>query len=334
MRDPRAGGHLVHRIVLALSISRVLVLRALGLGDLLTAVPALRAVRAQYSRSHICLATPAVYRDLVALVQDSQDRPCVDEVIDTRGLTDPPRGPAPDLAINLHGRGPQSIDVCVATGAPSLLTHAHPDRSVDGLAWDPDRHEVDRWCRLVNHGGAAADPRDLGIARPAGIPRTADTVIVHPGAASTSRRWPADRFSAVASRLAADGRRPVLTGGSAEVQLCRSIADRAGLGQDAVLAGQLDLAHLAALVCDADLVVCGDTGVAHLASAYGTPSVVLFGPTPPRLWGPPADGPHTVLWSGRTGDPHASTVDPGLLEITMPDVSDAIRDTGSPRGRP
>lgn len=108
--------------------------------------------------------------------------------------------------------------------------------------------------------------------------------------------------------------------------LCRAIADQAGLGADAVLAGELDLVHLAALVCDADLVVCGDTGVAHLASAYRTPSVVLFGPTPPRWWGPPSDGPHTVLWSGRTGDPHADTADPGLLDISVSDVLTAVRD--------
>ncbi|MFD0888435.1 glycosyltransferase family 9 protein, partial [Streptosporangium algeriense] len=71
--------------------------------------------------------------------------------------------------------------------------------------------------------------------------------------------------------------------------------------------------------------VCGDTGVAHLATALSTPSVVLFGPTPPARWGPPpGESRHVVLWSGRTGDPFATRPDPGLLAITPADVLAAI----------
>ncbi len=67
-----------------------------------------------------------------------------------------------------------------------------------------------------------------------------------------------------------------------------------------MLAGRTDLVELAAAVAAAGRVVCGDTGVAHLATALGTPSVVLFGPTSPARWGPPADRPqHRVLWAGR-----------------------------------
>jgi ADP-heptose:LPS heptosyltransferase len=77
-------------------------------------------------------------------------------------------------------------------------------------------------------------------------------------------------------------------------------------------------------------VVCGDTGVAHLATALRTPSVVLFGPTPPARWGPPADRPwHRVLWAGRTGDPHGRSADDGLLEIDVADVTAALADLPS-----
>jgi ADP-heptose:LPS heptosyltransferase len=62
--------------------------------------------------------------------------------------------------------------------------------------------------------------------------------------------------------------------------------------------------------------VSGDTGVAHLATAFGRPSVVLFGPTSPATWGPPPGrGEHRVLWSGRTGDPHGGRPHAGLLAI-------------------
>jgi ADP-heptose:LPS heptosyltransferase len=68
-------------------------------------------------------------------------------------------------------------------------------------------------------------------------------------------------------------------------------------------------------------VVCGDTGVAHLASAYGTPSIVLFGPVSPARWGPPADGPHRVIWHGDDhGDPWGKCIDPSLDRITIQEV--------------
>jgi ADP-heptose:LPS heptosyltransferase len=93
-----------------------------------------------------------------------------------------------------------------------------------------------------------------------------------------------------------------------------------------VLAGRTDLVALAALVAGAARVLCGDTGVAHLATAYGIPSIVLFGPVPPDEWGPPRErAHHRALWSGRRGDPHAPRPDPGLLQITVDDVVAAGR---------
>jgi ADP-heptose:LPS heptosyltransferase len=71
-------------------------------------------------------------------------------------------------------------------------------------------------------------------------------------------------------------------------------------------------------------VVCGDTGIAHLATAFGTPSVVLFGPVSPALWGPPARPWHRVLWAGGVGDPHARDPDPGLLSIDVGAVLEAL----------
>jgi ADP-heptose:LPS heptosyltransferase len=95
----------------------------------------------------------------------------------------------------------------------------------------------------------------------------------------------------------------------------------------AVHAGQSGVLALGRLVAAADRVVCGDTGVAHLATALGTPSVVLFGPTSPALWGPPADRPwHRALWAGTSGDPHGQLPDPGLLAITVDQVLEALGD--------
>jgi ADP-heptose:LPS heptosyltransferase len=150
-------------------------------------------------------------------------------------------------------------------------------------------------------------------------------VLVHAGAAFGSRRWPAERFAIVARWLHERGWRVVLTGNESERSLAESIAEAAELPEDAVAAGSLSLAALAATVCHARLVLSGDTGVAHLATAFRTPSVVLFGPTPPHHWGPPTSGPHAALWRGtRKGNPWGARPDPALLALTVDDVIAAI----------
>jgi ADP-heptose:LPS heptosyltransferase len=100
---------------------------------------------------------------------------------------------------------------------------------------------------------------------------------------------------------------------------------RAGVPAPDVLAGRTGLRELAEVVAAADRVVCGDTGVAHLATAYRRPSVVLFGPVPPALWGPPRRRQHVVLWHGDgTGDPWGPELDPALARISVDEVTTAL----------
>jgi ADP-heptose:LPS heptosyltransferase len=183
---------------------------------------------------------------------------------------------------------------------------------------------VHRWCRLLEECGIPADPTRLDLPAPPSAGLDGVTVI-HPGAAFEARQWPAQRWSAVARHQIRRGRTVVVTGGPDERRLAAEVAEGAGLPNHAVLAGTTDILGLAAVVAHAGVVLCGDTGVAHLATAFGTPSVVLFGPVPPSEWGPPADRPqHVALWAGRRGDPHAGEPDPGLLEITIADVVAAV----------
>ncbi|MEX2025309.1 MAG: glycosyltransferase family 9 protein [Thermoleophilaceae bacterium] len=302
----------------------VLVLRALGLGDLLTGVPALRALADAFPGHRRVLACPRGLAPLVELIG------AVDEVVDVEPLAPlPERLRGIEIAVNLHGRGPRSHRTLLELAPRWLIAFACPNAGVDeGPAWRPGEHEVERWCRLLAESGVPADPRRLDVAPPPlRVPEALrGLTIVHPGAASTARRWPAERFAAVARAEAATGRGAGGAGGGGARALAGEVARIAGLPAGAVLAGRTGLRELAALVAAAARVVCGDTGVAHLATAMRTSSVVLFGPVPPSRWGPPRDRPwHRVLWSGRTGDPHAAVTDPGLLEIDVADVLDALR---------
>ncbi|PWW21767.1 ADP-heptose:LPS heptosyltransferase [Geodermatophilus normandii] len=295
------------------------VLRPLGLGDLLTGVPAIRAVRAAVPDHRLVLATTAALAPLAGLVD------AVDEVLPARELEPLDwDGPPPELAVDLHGKGPASHVVVAGLRPARLLTFASP--GYPGPTWYPDEHEVRRWCRLVSEGlGVAADPDALDLAVPAVPPPVAGAALVHPGAAFPGRRWPAERFAAVARSLAEAGHDVRVTGGPAERDLACAVARGAGLGEEAVLAGTTSTLELAATVAAARVVVSGDTGVAHLATAYRRPSVVLFGPVSPALWGPPARPQHVVLWHGDgTGDPWGTELDPALARIPVGEVTAAL----------
>lgn len=317
----------------------LLVLRGLGLGDLLTAVPALRALRRAHPEHRIVLAAPAHLGELLPLIG------AVDDLIDVAGPGPAPMGTAPpdvspgvvpmeavpcdlpgavDVAVNLHGSGPQSI--VVLRRARRLLTHAHPAvPDVAGPPWRPEIHEVRRWCEMLGWYGIAADPGDLALRDPGRWPDTG-VVIVHPGAGYRAKEWPPDRFAGVAAELNRLGHHIVITGGPAEIPLARRVAVLAGLPSACVLAGRTDLRELAALTAGAKLVICGDTGISHVATAVGTPSVVIYGPVSPALWGPPPDHPHVTLWAGRTGDPYGDRPSEGLLEIGVGEVLDAVHE--------
>jgi ADP-heptose:LPS heptosyltransferase len=237
------------------------------------------------------LATPAALHPLAELA----GLRCVDAA----PLQPPPVAGA-RLGVNLHGRGPQSHAALRAAGVRELWGFGLPGQP----PWPEGVHERERWCALLRHHGVPADPADLRLDPPPPGAHAGATVI-HPGAAFPARRWPPERWRAVAAAL--DG--PVVaSAGPGEPDL------------EGVPTWRGPVLGLAALVAHARLLLCADTGVAHLASAFGTPSVVLFGPVPPHEWGPPEGGPHEVLWSGRRGDPHGQVLDPGLAEIEVEDV--------------
>ncbi|WP_333772006.1 glycosyltransferase family 9 protein [Streptomyces sp. IBSBF 3136] len=311
---------------------RVLVLRALGLGDLLAGVPALRGVRRAFPGHRIHLALPP------GLAEAARSTGAVDAVLPAEApgravpsLTHWP-GPPPDVAIDLHGNGPESRDALAALHPRRLLAHALPD----GPPWPAHAHERDRWCRFLHAYGIPADPLDLRIPRPTTRSPAPGAVVVHPGAASGARRWPGERFAAVVRCLRATGHRVVLTGGPGEEALVRSVAERAGQPASDALTGGLPYGELSALVAGASLVLSGDTGLAHLAVAHGTPSVTLFGPVSPRLWGPPPLPEHLALWKpGPPGDPHGRTPDARLLRLGTGEVAAAcLTQLRRPRTRP
>lgn len=272
---------------------QVLALRPLALGDLLTAIPALRALRRHYTGHQVVLAAAPVLRDVV------RHAAAADDVLPAVALQPIRTHTRPDVAVDLHGRGPESHRVLLQL-APRRLVAFH-NAAIPATADIEPPHTA---LGAAHHGSA----------------------VIHPGAAFAARRWPVQRFIEVARACARRGLRVVVTGGRDERVLARQVA---GATPGAVsAAGRTTILELIDLIGNARIVVSGDTSVAHMATATGCASVTLFGPTPPSLWGPPAGmRQHRVLWAGRSGDPRGAAPDPGLLAIGADAVIAAVHET-------
>jgi lipopolysaccharide heptosyltransferase II len=304
---------------------RIAVFRALQLGDLLCAVPALRALRGAWPRAKICLIGLPWAEDFVRRM------PYVDEFIEFPGFPGmPERAPdlaawpaylaevrrrGFDLAIQMHGCGVLTNSLTAALGIPHTAGFyvpgqegPHPDVAVP---WPEHTAEVRRLLALAESIGAPARGEHLELPI---LPEEAAAwvalreelaidaaeaprgyICVHPGARLASRRWPAERFAAVADELADAGYRIVLTGSAAEAPLTAQVAASMMSGCED-LAGRTQLGTLAALVAQAEVVICNDTGISHVAAAMCTPSVVVCCGADAGRWQPLDTDRHQVLW--------------------------------------
>jgi ADP-heptose:LPS heptosyltransferase len=299
----------------------VAVFRALQLGDLLCAVPALRALRAALPAAEVVLVGLPWARALVdrypAYLDGFRAFPGYPGLPEQSpqtaripGFLAALRAEQFDLALQLHGSGTVTNPLVARFGArhtagfyPAGGPCPDPERF---LAW-PDRGlEAGRLLRLVEFLGMPPrgehlefplTERDFGALASLGGAedlRAGEYACVHPGASVPQRRWAPANFAAVARALAGRGLRVVLTGTAKEAGLTAEVARRAGV-PCLDLAGRTGLGALGALLRGARLLVCNDTGVSHLADALRVPSVVISTGDNPERWAPANGRLHRVL---------------------------------------
>jgi ADP-heptose:LPS heptosyltransferase len=293
---------------------KIVIFRALKLGDMLCAVPALRAIRSGFPGAEIVLiglpwARGFVdrYRSLLDGFREFPGYPGLPEQEpDTGRLTtffEGIRADRFDLAIQLHGAGTVSNAVTARLGARINAGFYEPGSACpdpETFLPYPDRGlELRRLLRLVEHLGIPSRGEslefpvfgeDMAAARRLvdSLIGSGDYVCIHGGASIVERRWPSERFAAVADALADRGFAVLLTGTAGEAELTGAIAS--AMRAAAIdLAGRTPLGTLAALLAGARLLVCNDTGVSHLADALRVPSVVISTGDNPERWAP-ADG--------------------------------------------
>jgi heptosyltransferase-1 len=148
--------------------------------------------------------------------------------------------------------------------------------------------------------------------------KSASAVLINPGAGWGAKRWPAERYAAVAQGLIERGCRVLINVGPGEEPLAEVIV-RATHG--AATALNCSLAQLIALTRRVALTIAGDTGPLHLACALGVPVVGVYGPTDPSRNGPFGTR-FTVLRSPQSRRDHSRYEAPeaGLLTIQPEEV--------------
>jgi ADP-heptose:LPS heptosyltransferase len=301
-------------------LEKVAIFRALNLGDMLCAIPALRVLRRRLPRAHISLIGlpgalpvmqqfPGFFDEFIAF---PGDRAFPEQPVHESDLADfyhTMRRRHFDLVLQMHGSGRRANTLVRAlapvqwAGFVPESQQAEPGRL---MPWPDHLHEVHRYLALLRYIGLEAGDDTLEFPVSAADRSRADslaarlelqlekTVFIHPGARLASRRWPIERFAKVARMLAEDGWHIAVTGSPGEADMARMLIARSGHALHD-LCGATTLGVLASLLQRGKLLICNDTGVSHLAASVRLPSVVIASGSDVARWAPLDTGRHTVL---------------------------------------
>lgn len=293
------------------AVRRILLVSTTALGDTVMSTAAICAVRRRYPDARLVGHFLAAHLPLFARM------PQLDATIPYHGgyrrffgTVAALRREHFDLALILHGNEPQATPMAYLAGIPFIFKLPNTSRfrfllanPAPVLTWSDlgsgyrQRLQVAELAGVDTHGARAQLPVTEDDRRAVaslldshGIVAGTLLIGLQTGASSRGRMWPATHFTELARALAARhaGCRFILTGTSAEAAYCSGIAETIG---DAalVLAGEVPLPQLPALVQRLAVLVTGDTGTMHVAIAVGTPIVGLFAVSDPHVSGPAYD---------------------------------------------
>jgi lipopolysaccharide heptosyltransferase I len=295
-------------------VTRIALIKLSSLGDVVHALPVAATLRARVPDAHL---TWIVERREAALLRGHPALDAL-VAVDTRGwrrargprdiaaaigavrqMSRRLRAAAFDVALDLQGLLKSGV-LAAATRAPLRIGFAagrcreplnalFTNRRVEPPA--AARHVVDQHLALLEPLQVTEPVREFRLPDEPGAEARADEflagagltpgrrlVVLNPGAGRPDKRWPEDRFRALAERIGEDpGALVVVVWGPGEEAAARHIAS--GTAGRAVAAPPTDLDELVAFLRRASVLVAADTGPLHLAAALGTPCVGLYGPT-------------------------------------------------------
>jgi ADP-heptose:LPS heptosyltransferase len=302
-------------------IKKIAIFRALQLGDMLCAIPAIKALRFAYPDAEITLIGLPWAKSLTERFSHY-----FDEFIQFPGYPGLPeqklnpkafttflaevQSQKFDLAIQMQGNGSVINPMVELFGAKftagySIEGHYAPDNGLF-MPYPDYGHEIDRHLALMDFLDIPQQGADLEYPLTTEDYNALDKlnldiepkkyVCIHPGSRGTWRQWPVKYFAALADYCIEQGYKAVLTGTKEEAQIIDAVISH--MRYEAInTAGQTSMGAVGALIQNAAMLISNCTGVSHIASAFKTPSIVISMDGEPQRWGPLDKRVHrTINW--------------------------------------
>lgn len=291
-------------------IKKIAIFRALQLGDMLCAIPAIRALRNSFPKAEI---------SLIGLPWASSFTQRFHKYFD-RHISFPGYPGLPEQDVNatevisfLAAMQHEQFDLCLQMQGNGTIVNnmvrlfdckhyagftlpgIYNPKSDYFVPYPEGIHEIDRHNLLMNYLGIDASDRDLEF------PITAEDdealrmanlnlspgkyVCIHPGSRGSWRQWPTEYFAELADKCAESGKIVVLTGVKEEMNIVEAV-NRQMQSEPVIAAGKTSIGAVAALLRDAFGLISNCTGISHIAAALKTKSVVISMDGEPERWAP------------------------------------------------
>jgi predicted lipopolysaccharide heptosyltransferase III len=317
----------------------ILLIQLKRIGDLILTTPAIAALREKFPEATLSLVVSPAVEGLLPAISG------VDKVFVVRGKADD----ALDWIALAWGKFDYCLDftrndrssfLTLLSQARKRITSDHPNlrtkiraRSYNEFVESPVRflHTVDYQLALLQPLGIHDASRDIRLDLPDSTVEEAERllqaaqvgdefVILHPGSARSEKFWEVDRWARLIDHCGQERQMQcVLTGGCSPSEQTQIATIKSSTRSDVIdLSGKTDLLTLAALVRKARLLIAVDSAPMHFAAAWGTPQVVLFGPTNPFHWHPRSES--AVVLLGESEGP-LSEFDPKQRAVPMNQIS-------------
>lgn len=269
------------------------------MGDIILTSPALEALKTALPASRIVFVTKQAFVGLV------QHNPHLHDVVglgkgeSTQALAKRLRAYEPRAVLDLHGKSRSRVLSYLVGANQHVRWHKRPwqDAIPVRLGLRPYHAKMliaDRYHAaveaLVGHAvspghlrywvGQPEQSRADAVLAQAGLSGHARILGMSPGANWATKRWPTDRYAALAQQALLAGYEVVLTGSQEEAPLAAQILQHASGVRD--LSGKLSLTELAGVIKRCQAFVANDSGPMHMARALGVPTLAIFGSTDPK----------------------------------------------------
>jgi lipopolysaccharide heptosyltransferase I len=292
---------------------RILIIKPSSLGDVVHSLPFLNAIKARFPAASIHWV---IAKGLEGILEG---HPMIDKlwivnkddwkkignlkvtVSELKELFKNLKKERYDVAFDLQGLMRSGV-ITSATGAParigfkearegSRFFYTHKIEGGKGI------HAVDRYLKMADFAGCDISnvvfPLPVGLQTSSSIPASwssGEYAVIVPGARWKTKKWPAEKFGKLASRLPL---KTIIVGGKTDKDIADEIVSLSN-GRATSLAGKTDFMELIEVIRHARFIVSNDSGPMHIAAALGVPVFAIFGPTDAGKTGPYGKG-HTVI---------------------------------------